>query len=80
MTKMLFKRIGYQPSNVKPPIELIGEIVTLHKKGIITDAEFESLTRVIGAHFIENELELKIKKALEDKIYPHFSSEVTTIL
>ena len=59
--------------NKTDSMNIISEILMLHKKGILTDEEFAALMRIIGANFVETELSNKINKTLRSKINPYFS-------
>ncbi len=51
--------------------QMIQELVDLHKRGVLTDVEFENLIRVIGANYVEYEVSNKVNDAIEQKIFPH---------
>jgi hypothetical protein len=50
--------------------QMVEEIVSLHKRGILTDDEFEKIIRVVSSNYIEQEISKKVNKSLENKILP----------
>jgi hypothetical protein len=50
--------------------QMIQELVNLHKRGVLTDVEFESLIRVIGANYVEHEISVKVNEAIEQRFFP----------
>jgi hypothetical protein len=50
--------------------QMIQELVNLHKRGILTDVEFEKLIRISSASFIEREISNKVNKSIEEKLFP----------
>ncbi|WP_026735659.1 hypothetical protein [Fischerella sp. PCC 9605] len=50
----------------------------LHKSGEISDKAFEALVRYACSIFIENEVELRIQDALEEKILKFLTSKLYT--
>jgi hypothetical protein len=50
--------------------QMIQELVNLHKRGVLTDVEFEKLIRISSASFIEREISNKVNKSIEEKLFP----------
>jgi hypothetical protein len=50
--------------------QMIQELVDLHKRGVLTDVEFEKLIRISSASFIEREISNKVNKSIEEKFFP----------
>jgi hypothetical protein len=50
--------------------QMIQELVNLHKRGVLTDVEFEKLIRISSANFIEREISNKVNKSIEEKLFP----------
>jgi ribosomal protein S13 len=52
--------------------QMIEELVSLHKRGILTDDEFEKIIRIVSSNYIEQEISKKVNETIEDKILPLF--------
>jgi hypothetical protein len=50
--------------------QMIQELVDLHKRGVLTDVEFEKLIRISSASFMEKEISNKVNKSIEEKLFP----------
>lgn len=67
MKNVLLKNL--HQSNKVSSINVINELIMLHKKGVLTDEELSSLLRIAGAEYIESEVNKRITDFLEDNLY-----------
>ncbi len=67
MNNVLLKNL--HQSNKISSVNIINELIMLHKKGVLSDEELSSLLRIAGAEYIESEVNKRIENILEDKIY-----------
>lgn len=52
-------------SNRSASLKMLDEIILLHKQGILSDEELAELVRITGAHYVEEEVNKKLERALE---------------
>ncbi len=65
----------YNTVNTK---ELLHNVVDLHKRGVLSDDEFESLIKVIGSEFVVSEISDIFTETIERNIHKWLSSDIVS--
>jgi len=64
-----------QPSNRLDSQNALNELIMLHRRGILTDSEFNRLVRIASNAYVNTEFEERIVKALENAFIRYFNVE-----
>jgi hypothetical protein len=60
-----------QTSNIKNSRNALSEIIMLHNKGILTDAEFTNIVQIISAEYVGYEIERRLTTVMNNAFSNH---------